>query len=67
MPTKVKQEVIKPWAVYYLTNQGAGIYTCFARFATRGDAEVCLFSARKSLPKNFNPTLVYEHPTDLIG
>ena len=60
MPTEVKQEVIKPWAVYYLANQGTGPRLCLERFATRGDGEVYLFRVRRYLPKNTNPELVQD-------
>lgn len=60
MTTKIEQEVLKRWAVYYLANQGTGPRICLERFATRGDAEVYLFKLRKYLPKSANPQLTQD-------
>lgn len=56
----INQEVIKPWAVFCITNT-AGSRRCLARFSTRGDGETYLFSIRRQLPRNLHPELVFDH------
>ena len=59
MKSNINQEVIKPWAVFCLTNS-AGTRRCIARFSTRGDGEHYLFRIRRQLPQDLKPELVFD-------
>jgi hypothetical protein len=60
MKLTTNQEVIKPWAVFCMTNS-AGTRRCLARFSTRADGEHYLFHIRRQLPQAMNPELVFDH------